>query len=150
MNEAVALPVVTVATIVERDGCYLVVEEETSDGVRLNQPAGHLDPGESLVAGAARETLEESAWRVLPTSLVGVYRWQARTDSATFVRFAFAANAIEQVAGRVLDTGILRALWLSYDEIVRRRHEHRSPLVLRCLDDYRAGHRYPLQLLVEL
>jgi len=116
----------------------------------LNQPAGHLDPGESLVAAAARETLEEAAWRVAPNALVGVYRWQARADSATFVRFAFAADAIESVAGRALDTGILRTLWLSYDEILRRRHAHRSPLVLRCLDDYRAGRRYPLQLLAEL
>ena len=150
MNEAAVRPVVTVATIVEREGRYLVVEEETSDGIRLNQPAGHLEAGESLTTAAARETLEESAWRVLPTALVGIYRWRARADSATFVRFAFAADAIEPVAGRALDTGILRALWLSYDEIVRRRHEHRSHLVLSCLDYYRAGRRYPLQLLVEL
>lgn len=150
MDEVAAFPVVTVAAIVERDDAFLLVEEETSDGIRLNQPAGHLEAGESLTAAAAREALEESAWRVMPTALVGIYRWQARADSATFVRFAFAVDAIEPVAGRALDTGILRALWLSYDEIVRRRHEHRSPLVLRCLDDYRAGRRYPLQLLVEL
>jgi 8-oxo-dGTP pyrophosphatase MutT (NUDIX family) len=143
-------PVVTVATIVARDGAFLVVEEQTRAGLRLNQPAGHLEAGETLVAAAMRETLEETGYRVTPTALVGIYRWQGPEDSATFVRFTFAGDVVAHDAGRALDAGILRALWLSYDEIKARRAVHRSPLVLRCVDDYRAGMRRPLDLIAEL
>jgi 8-oxo-dGTP pyrophosphatase MutT (NUDIX family) len=143
-------PVVTVATIVARDGAFLFVEEETRAGVRLNQPAGHLEAGETLVAAAMRETLEETGYRVAPTALVGIYRWQAPDKGATFVRFAFAGDVVAHDAGRALDSGILGALWLPYDELVRRRASHRSPLVLRCVDDYRAGMRRPLDLIAEL
>jgi len=143
-------PAVTVATIVERDGAFLLVEEETRFGRRLNQPAGHLESGESLPAAAVRETLEETAWQVEPTALVGVYRWEAPHDAATFVRFAFAAEPRAHDPARALDAGIVRALWLSYDDIVARRAEHRSPLVLRCLDDYRAGRRWPTNLVREV
>jgi ADP-ribose pyrophosphatase YjhB (NUDIX family) len=123
-------PAVTVATIVERAGAFLLVEEETPRGLKLNQPAGHLEWGESLVAAAVRETLEETAWRIEPVALVGVYRWEAPDNGATFIRFAFAAKALGPVAGRSLDAGIPGDL--------------RSPLVLRCLDDYRAGRRIAL------
>ncbi len=140
-------PAVTVATIVERDGLFLLVEEETRAGLRLNQPAGHLEAGESLPEGAARETLEESGWRITPTALVGVYRWMAPDNGATFVRFAFAGRPDAHDPARPLDTGIVRALWLDYDAIVARRADHRSPLVLQCLNDYRAGRRYPLDML---
>jgi 8-oxo-dGTP pyrophosphatase MutT (NUDIX family) len=144
-------PSVTVAAVIERDGRFLLVEEETADGVRLNQPAGHLDPGESLPAAAARETLEESAFAFRPTHLVGVYLWRSEPPPAghavTYLRFAFAGELGDFDAGRRLDDGILHTLWLRPDEIAARAAEHRSPLVQRCVDDYLAGARYPLELL---
>lgn len=145
MNEQAApRPAVTVAAVVERDGAFLLVRERTRRGLRLNQPAGHLESGESLPDGAARETLEEAAWRVEPFALVGIYRWQAPDNGATFVRFAYAARPLRPEPGRKLDSEIVDARWLTYDEIVARRDEHRSPLVLRSIDDYRAGRRWPL------
>ncbi len=142
-------PAVTVATIVERDGRYLFVEEHTKAGLRINQPAGHLEAAESLPAAAARETLEETGWTVQPAALVGVYRWQA-DDGATFVRFAFSATALAHDASRSLDDGIVRALWLTYADVLDRRATHRSPLVLRCIDDHRAGRRLPVDLITEM
>lgn len=151
MTELVlARPAVTVATIVERDGRYLLVEEETRAGRKLNQPAGHLESGESLPAAAVRETLEETAWSVAPTALVGVYRWEASDNGATFVRFSFAAEARAHDPARPLDAGIVRAVWLTYDEIAARRADHRSPLVQRCIDDFRAGLRWPLDFVAEI
>jgi 8-oxo-dGTP pyrophosphatase MutT (NUDIX family) len=143
-------PVVTVATIVNRDGAYLFVEEETSVGIRINQPAGHLEPGETLASAAMRETLEETGYSVTPTALVGIYRWHSRDTGATFIRFAFAADVTGHDAARPLDAGILRVLWLTYDELVAHRAKHRSPLVLRCVDDYRAGSRRPLDHITEM
>jgi 8-oxo-dGTP pyrophosphatase MutT (NUDIX family) len=142
-------PAVTVATVVERDGRYLFVEEHTRSGLRINQPAGHLEAAESLASAAARETVEEAGWTVQPTALVGIYRWQA-DDGATFVRFAFAAKALAHDAARALDEGIVRALWLTYAELIEQRASHRSPLVLRCVDDYRAGRRVPADLVTEI
>ena len=149
-ERVVSRPAITVATIVERDGKYLFVEEETRAGRKLNQPAGHLESGESLPAAAVRETLEETAWSVTPTALVGIYRWEAADNGATFVRFTFAADARTHDPLRVLDVGIVRAVWLTYDEVVARRHDHRSPLVQRCIDDYRAGARWPLTFVKEV
>jgi 8-oxo-dGTP pyrophosphatase MutT (NUDIX family) len=143
-------PVVTVATIVNRDAAYLFVEEETSVGIRINQPAGHLEPGETLASAAMRETLEETGYSVTPTALVGIYRWHSRDTGATFIRFAFAADVTGHDAARPLDAGILRVLWLTYDELVAHRAKHRSPLVLRCVDDYRAGSRRPLDHITEM
>ena len=143
-------PAVTVATIVERDGRFLVVEEETRSGTRINQPAGHLEPGETLPAAAIRETLEETGWHVTPSSLVGVYRWQTPEDGATFIRFAFAADARKHDMDRALDVGIIRALWLTYEDLAAQKIRHRSPLVLRCVDDYRAGRRWPVAFVTEI
>ncbi|OIR03826.1 phosphatase NudJ [mine drainage metagenome] len=139
-------PNVTVAAVIERDGRFLLVEEETGDGIRLNQPAGHLEQGESLVAACIRETLEETAWHFVPTALVGIYLWPRPQGDITYLRFAFCGGlgAHEE---RALDTGILRALWLSPEEIAATRERHRSPLIMQCLADYRAGRRYPLELL---
>lgn len=147
---APARPSVTVAAIVERDGAFLLVRERTRSGLKLNQPAGHLEPGESPQQGAARETLEEAAWRVEATALVGIYRWEAPDNGATFVRFAYAARPLAQVQGRALDEGVVEALWLPYDEILARRSEHRSPLVLRSIDDFRAGRRWPLDVVEDV
>ncbi|MFO1311350.1 MAG: NUDIX hydrolase [Burkholderiales bacterium] len=151
MSEVVvARPAVTVATIVERDGRFLLVEEETRAGRKLNQPAGHLESGESLPAAAVRETLEETAWSVIPTALVGVYRWEAADNGATFVRFTYCADARAHDPHRPLDAGIVQAVWLTYEEIVARRRDHRSPLVQLCIDDYRAGARWPLEFVREV
>ncbi|MEC5217445.1 8-oxo-dGTP pyrophosphatase MutT (NUDIX family) [Actimicrobium sp. GrIS 1.19] len=143
-------PSVTVAAIVERDGKFLMVEEETSDGIRFNQPAGHLDPLESLEQAVVRETLEETAHEFTPTALIGFYMARylsVRTGKATtFLRFAFCGDA-GQVYDQPLDHGILRALWMSYDELMACRSKHRSELVMRCIDDYLAGQRTPLSVL---
>lgn len=142
-------PSVTVAAVVERDGRFLMVEEETTDGVRLNQPAGHLDPGETLVHAAAREALEETAHRFTPTALLGVYVARSVPQAGapvTYVRFAFTGELGDAETGRALDDGILRVLWLSAEEIRARSTQHRSPLVMKCVDDYRSGRRYPLDL----
>ena len=150
IEQAAPRPAVTVAAVVERDGRFLLVRERTRRGLRLNQPAGHLESGESLPDGAARETLEEAAWRVEPYALVGIYRWQAPDNGATFVRFAYAAKLVSHEAGRKLDADVVDALWLGYDEIVARMDEHRSPLVLRCIDDFRAGSHWPLHAVQEV
>lgn len=144
-------PSVTVAAIVERERRFLLVEEWTSDGIRINQPAGHLDPGESLAAGCARETLEETAHPFVPTQLLGVYMFRharngAARDDVTYVRFAFVGELGERIAGRALDHGILRVLWLTPEELRARSNEHRSPLVMKCVEDYLRGQRYPIEL----
>lgn len=143
-------PSVTVAAIIERDGKFLLVEEHTPEGLRLNNPAGHLEPGESPADGCAREALEETAHPFQPTALVGVYlsRFQreATGEDVTYIRLAFCGNVTAPEAGRALDQGIVRALWLTPDEIRASAARHRSPLVLRCMEDYLAGRRYPLEL----
>jgi 8-oxo-dGTP pyrophosphatase MutT (NUDIX family) len=143
-------PSVTVACVVEQDGRFLLVEEETDAGVRFNQPAGHLDPGEGPAQGAVRETLEETAYSVCPESLVGIYRWHSPANDTTYLRFAFAARVLAYDADRRLDTGILGTHWLSADELRALKPRHRSPLVLRCVEDYLAGRRYPLDLIAEI
>jgi len=140
-------PNVTVAAIAERDGRFLLVEEETTDGVRLNQPAGHLDEGESLVAACAREALEETACEFAPTELVGIYQWPRPQGDITYLRFAFAGKVGACDTARPLDAGILRAVWMTPAEIEASASRHRSPLVLQCVRDYLAGRRYPLDLI---
>lgn len=137
-------PSVTVAAIIERDGRFLMVEEEY-DGARvLNQPAGHLDPGEGLVAACAREVLEETAHRFTPESLVGIYRWHYAPRDITFIRFTFAGRLEGKEEGRVLDTEIIATHWYTRDELAAKAAMHRTPLVMACIDDYLAGKRYPL------
>ncbi len=144
-------PSVTVAAIVEREGRFLLVEEHTPEGLRLNNPAGHLDPGESPAEGCAREALEETAHAFTPTALVGVYlsRFQraATGEDITYLRFAFCGTLGELQLGRSLDTGIVRTLWMTPDEIRASSDRHRSPLVLRCMEDYLAGQRFPMALI---
>src|ERR1700757_5219953 len=146
-------PSVTVAAIVHReeDGKFLLIEEETSDGVRINQPAGHLDPHESLEQAVIRETLEEAAYDFTPTALVGMYmsRYTSRRtgEEVTYLRFTFCGRPGRQHHDRPLDEGILRAMWLTRDELAACQDQHRSPLVLQCVDEYLAGRRAPLELL---
>jgi phosphatase NudJ len=141
-------PNVTVAAIVERDGRFLLVEEQTADGLKLNNPAGHLDPGEAPADGCARETLEETAYLFRPTALLGIYlsrvRRKSSAEDVTYMRLAFCGELGLHDPSRALDHGIARTLWLTPDEIRACIDRHRSPLVLRCLDDYLAGVRYPL------
>jgi 8-oxo-dGTP pyrophosphatase MutT (NUDIX family) len=140
-------PSVTVAAVIERGGRFLLVEEATERGHFYNQPAGHLDPGESLLAAVQRETLEETAYAFEPTALLGVYQYHSSTEDATYIRFAFTGQLAGPEHGRTLDHGILRAVWLSLEEIRRESARHRSPLVMRCIEDYLAGRRFPLSVL---
>lgn len=141
-------PSVTVAAIIEKNGRFLLVEEETSHGLRLNNPAGHLDPGESPAQGCAREALEETTWEFRPTQLLGVYISRfvkaATGEDVTYLRFAFTGELGQPVPGRALDTGIVRTLWMTAGEIRANAHRLRSPLVLKCLEDYLAGVRLPM------
>jgi ADP-ribose pyrophosphatase YjhB (NUDIX family) len=140
-------PNVTVAAVIELDGRFLLVEEETEAGVRFNQPAGHLDAGESLLAACTREVLEETAYAFTPTEIVGIYQWPRPQKDITYLRFAFAGKVGACETARQLDTGILRAVWLTLGEIESCRERHRSPLVLQCVQDYLAGQRFPLELI---
>ncbi|MGC4396710.1 NUDIX hydrolase [Hydrogenophaga sp. T2] len=139
-------PSVTVAAVIERDGRYLLIEEHTPEGLRLNNPAGHLDPGESPEQGVARETLEETTHRFRPTALVGVYlsRFQRGDDDITYLRFAYCGELGDAVPGRTLDHGIVRTLWLTPDEVRAQQGRLRSPLVLQCMEDHLAGRRFAL------
>ena len=144
-------PNVTVAAVIERDGKLLLVEEEVDDGrggveIRYNQPAGHLDEDESLLAACARETLEETAWQFVPRQLIGIYQWRRPAGDITYLRFAYCGDLGAFDAQRKLDDGIVRALWLTPAEIEARRERHRSPLVMQCIADYLAGRRFPLDL----
>ena len=140
-------PNVTVAAIVERGGRYLLVEEASPQGPVLNNPAGHLDHGETLLQAVVREVLEETARAFTPTHLVGVYMAHSQAGDITYLRFAIAGEVGEPEPGRALDAGILRTLWLSPAEIEAERARHRSPLLARCVADHGAGRRFPLDLL---
>jgi 8-oxo-dGTP pyrophosphatase MutT (NUDIX family) len=136
---------VTVAAVIERDGRFLLVEERIDGRLVLNQPAGHLDPGESLAAACAREVLEETAHRFEPTALVGIYRWRYPAKDVTFLRFCFSGK-LGKEEKRPLDKEIVRLHWLAPGEIRQRAAEHRSPLVQRCVEDFLAGRRFPLDV----
>lgn len=141
-------PNVTVAAVIERGGRFLLVEEETAEGLRLNNPAGHLDPGESPADGCARETLEETGHLFRPTALIGIYlsrtRRGATGEDVTYLRLAFCGELGARDPARALDHGIVRTLWLTPDEMRASAGRHRSPLVMRSVDDYLAGIRHPL------
>ena len=141
-------PSVTVAAVIERDGRFLLVEEHTPEGLRLNNPAGHLECGESPEQGAVREALEETARAFVPDRFLGLYlsRFQraATGEDVTYLRLAFGGTAGERDASRPLDEGIVQTLWMTLDEVRASRHRHRSGLVLQCIEDFAAGRRFPL------
>lgn len=149
-------PSVTVAAIIERDGRYLLVEEQTPEGLRLNNPAGHLEPGESPLQGVIREALEETARRFVPEALVGVYlarfvrpgRDGRPAEDITYLRFAYGGSVGDELPGRPLDRGIERTLWLTLAEVRATVGRHRSPLLLRCIEDHAAGQRHALGAVV--
>lgn len=144
-------PSVTVAAVIEKDGRFLLVEEQTNGGLKLNNPAGHLDPGETPEQGCAREVLEESAYRFRPTALLGMYlaRSVKKTtgEDQTYLRMAFCGELGEHDAAQPLDEGIVRTLWMTLEEVRASADRHRSPLVLKCIEDYAAGVRHPLSVI---
>ncbi|MBC7995978.1 MAG: NUDIX hydrolase [Rhizobacter sp.] len=145
-------PSVTVAAVIERDGRFLLVEEDTAEGLKLNNPAGHLEPGESPEEGVLREVLEETACHFTTSCVVGVYlsRFQrpATGEDVTYLRIAYGGSVSEPDPALALDEGIVRTLWMTLPELRASRERHRSGLVLTCIEDYLAGKRYPLSLVV--
>ena len=138
---------VTVAAVIEADGRFLLVEEMHEGRRVLNQPAGHLDPGESLLEACVREVMEETAHRFVPEALVGVYRYVYTPLGVTFLRFAFSGRSAGAEAGRSLDNEIVRTHWLTREEIAARAAQHRTPLVMQCIEDHLAGRHFPLAVL---
>lgn len=143
-------PDVTVATVVERDGRLLMVEERVGGRLVYNQPAGHLEPDESILQAAVRETLEETGWQVSLTAFIGAYQWKAPETGRQYLRMAFAAEALQHDAGRALDDGIVAAHWMLPSEVEALAERHRSPLVARVIADYLGGSRHALTLLQSL
>jgi 8-oxo-dGTP pyrophosphatase MutT (NUDIX family) len=147
-------PDVTVATVVVRDGKLLMVEERAQGRLVFNQPAGHLEPDESLLEAARRETLEETGWHVELTAFVGAYQWKAVNPDGSggrhYLRFAFAAEPVRHEPERVLDDGIVQAVWLTPTELQAQSDRHRSPLVWQAVQDYLSGRRSPLTMLQQI
>ena len=143
-------PDVTVAAVAEVAGRFLLVEERINGRLLFNQPAGHVEHGETLLAAVVREVREETAWHFNPQSLLGVYLWRNRASGRTVLRFAFTGPVSDHDAARPLDQGIVRTHWLTPEELDRRQSQLRSPLVQRCVRDYLAGHRCDLQSVAEL
>ncbi|HZF15133.1 MAG TPA: NUDIX hydrolase [Steroidobacteraceae bacterium] len=140
-------PDVTVAAIVMRDDRFLLVEERAARRVVLNQPAGHLETGETLIEAVVREALEETAWTFRPQALTGIYLWKNPANGRSFLRIAFAGIVEGFNAQRPLDRGILRTLWFTREELLANQTRHRSPLVMRCVDDFIGGRRFPLDMI---
>ena len=140
-------PHITVATIVEKEGRFLFVKEHAEERIVLNQPAGHLEMDESLIQAAIRETLEETGWEIEITGLIGIYLYKAPANNVTYQRVCFAGRAVAQRENHQLDKGIIMPVWLSRDELIEQRALWRSPMVLRCIDDYLTGERFSLELL---
>jgi 8-oxo-dGTP pyrophosphatase MutT (NUDIX family) len=143
-------PNTTVAAIIEQEGRFLMVEENTADGLRINQPAGHLEQGETIMQAVTRETLEETAYDFAPTELLGIYHWQRPAQDITYLRFAFVGKLGAHHSERALDDGIVRAVWMSLDELRANQGILRSPQVLKNVEDYLAGQRFPLSVLSHL
>jgi 8-oxo-dGTP pyrophosphatase MutT (NUDIX family) len=143
-------PHVTVAAVIEQRGRFLLVRERASGRTVLNQPAGHLEDGESLIAAVIRETLEETAWHFQPEAIVGVYRWRHPYKGITYLRVTFTGRGLSHDIGRSLDTGIETALWMSLEELRAQPQMLRSPLVIKSIEDYLAGTRYPLSVLADI
>lgn len=137
-------PHITVAAVLERDQQFLFVQENIAGKRVINQPAGHLEDNETILQATSREVLEETGWHYQPTSLVGIYHWKSPVDNETFIRFCFTGNLIEHDSDRKLDNVIEQVLWLSENELLQRAHEMRSPLVVRCIEDYLSGSRIDL------
>lgn len=144
------LPHVTVAAVIEKSGKFLMVEETSNNQRVFNQPAGHLDQGETLLEAVSRETLEETAWHFTANYLVGVYLWTSQHNDITYVRFCFAGELGGHEPARALDEAIHTTHWLSDTELRNRRDQLRSPMVLQCIDDYLAGTRLPLDSVTHL
>jgi 8-oxo-dGTP pyrophosphatase MutT (NUDIX family) len=140
-------PDLTVAAIVEHDGRFLMVEERANNRMVFNQPAGHVERGEQIIDAVIRETLEETAWTFHPEALVGIYFWEQPERNRAFLRFAFSGSVSQHDPTRVLDRGIERAVWMSCDDLALRASRLRSPMVMRGIQDYQAGHRFPLEIL---
>lgn len=143
-------PHATVAAIIERDKRFLIVQETAGGEIVYNQPAGHLDPHESLLEASIRETREETGWQFIPEYISGIYRWEQPITHECFLRVAFVGSCHDYKKDLPLDTGIIQALWLSRDELEANSSQLRSPLVLRCIDDYLSGKKYPLNLLSDV
>lgn len=137
-------PEITVAAVTETDGRFLVVEERINRRLVINQPAGHVEPGETLLEAVVREVREETAWLFTPSELVGVYLWRRPGTGRTTKRFTFTGTVADHRAGQKLDRGIVATHWLTQAELKGREPQLRSPLVLRCIADYLAGQRQPL------
>ena len=143
-------PNTTVAAIVDQNGKFLLVEEQTERGNRYNQPAGHLEDGESLIQAVIRETIEESAYEFTPQAILGIYHWKHQHNDTTYLRFAFIGSVGRHYPLQQLDDGIVQAVWMSIDEMRDKASLMRSPQVLTCVEDYLAGKRYPLAVLTHL
>ena len=142
------LPRITVATIVEREGKFLMVKENSEGRLVYNQPAGHVELNESLLEAAIRETLEETAWHVNLEELLGIYQYASPSNGITYIRHCFIAKAIEPRTERDLDEGIFEAVWASLEELEQQEHQMRSPLVLEVIRDYLRGVRHPLSVII--
>lgn len=143
-------PELTVAAVVEQNGRYMLVEEHVSGRLVLNQPAGHVERGESLVEAVVREALEETAWSFVPEAIVGVYLWGPEGVQNPFLRVAFSGRCTAHDSQRTLDDGIERVVWMSRPDMTARSDRLRSPMVLRAVDDYERGSRYPIGLFQDL
>jgi len=143
-------PHATVAAIIERDNKFLMVEELIHGDKVFNQPAGHLDPDESLIDAVKRETLEETAWHFEPQAITGIYLWKHPDNGESFLRVSFCGTCHDHDSEQSLDDGILQAVWKSRDELIEQQQRLRSPMVLNCIDDYLAGKCFPMDMLVDV